>query len=129
VGVGNPIWNMFHYCNFFPISTDFELFKRFRVKAGLTGFNSDRVIVTLIANPPELLLGQGMIQSDLHCLQYHIVGMHTQYPKIEDLEFPKVLIVKQFQEKNLETDHLGRLRPLIQIHQDSNLDKECSMVI
>jgi hypothetical protein len=27
--VGNLIWNTFHYCNFFQISTDFELFKRF----------------------------------------------------------------------------------------------------
>jgi hypothetical protein len=27
--VGNPIWNTFHYCNFFKNSTDFEIFKRF----------------------------------------------------------------------------------------------------
>jgi hypothetical protein len=27
--VGNPIWNTFHYCNFFQISTIFELIKRF----------------------------------------------------------------------------------------------------
>jgi hypothetical protein len=25
----NPFWNTFHYCNFFQISMDFEIFKRF----------------------------------------------------------------------------------------------------
>jgi hypothetical protein len=29
VGVVYLILNTFHYCNFFPISTDFELFRRF----------------------------------------------------------------------------------------------------
>jgi hypothetical protein len=28
VELGNPVWNNFYYCNFFQISTDFELFKR-----------------------------------------------------------------------------------------------------
>jgi hypothetical protein len=27
--VGNPIWNTFHYCNFFQIFTGFELFQEF----------------------------------------------------------------------------------------------------
>jgi hypothetical protein len=29
VGVGNPIWNTFNYCNFFQNSMDFKIFKRF----------------------------------------------------------------------------------------------------
>jgi hypothetical protein len=58
MGVGNPIWNTFHYCNFFQISTDFELFKRFEVKDGLTEMGSYMLIVTPIANPPELHFGQ-----------------------------------------------------------------------
>jgi hypothetical protein len=38
LGVGNQIWNTFHNWHFFQIFTDFELFQRFRVKVGLTGF-------------------------------------------------------------------------------------------
>jgi hypothetical protein len=57
VDIGNPIQNTFRYCNFFQFSTDFELFKRFQVKAGLTRFSLDRLIATLIANPPEFLCG------------------------------------------------------------------------
>jgi hypothetical protein len=60
-------------------------------------------------------------------LNYHLADMHTQYPKIgEDIEFSKVLNVKQFPERNLEIDQLGILRPLPQIHQRSNLDNDCS---
>jgi hypothetical protein len=36
--VENLIWNTFYYCNFFQISTDFEIFKRFQVKVSLTRF-------------------------------------------------------------------------------------------
>jgi hypothetical protein len=32
-----------------------------------------------------------MLHSDLQGLNYHLVDMHTKYPKIvEDIEFPKV---------------------------------------
>jgi hypothetical protein len=37
---------------------DFELFKRFYVKVGLTGLTSDRLIAMLITNPSELHSGQ-----------------------------------------------------------------------
>jgi hypothetical protein len=55
--VGNPISNTFNYCNFFQISTYFELFKRFQVKTGLTDLCSLRLIACLIAITPELLFG------------------------------------------------------------------------
>jgi hypothetical protein len=52
--MGNPIWSIFHYCNFFQISTDFELFENFQVKAGLIEMDSYMLIATPIANPTEL---------------------------------------------------------------------------
>jgi hypothetical protein len=95
-GVGNPMWNNFHYCNLFQISTDFEIFKRFRVKASLTEMCSYRLIATLLVNPLELHFG-GVLHGDTQCLYYHLADMHTQYPKIEeDIEFSKVLNIKQF---------------------------------
>jgi hypothetical protein len=43
--------------------------------------------------------------------------MHTPSPKIkEDMQFLKVLTVKQFSGKNLETDHLAIFGPLLQLH-------------
>jgi hypothetical protein len=55
--------------------------------------------------------------------------MHTPSLKIEeDFEFPKVITAKQMLE-SLKTKPLGKLRLLPQIHQDSNLDKQCSQVI
>jgi hypothetical protein len=43
--------------------------------------------------------------------------MHTPSPKIEeDMQFPKVLRVKQFSKKNLETDHLAIFGSLLQLH-------------
>jgi hypothetical protein len=43
--------------------------------------------------------------------------MHTPSLKIEeDMQFPKVLTVKQFSEKNLKTDHLAIFGPLLQLH-------------
>jgi hypothetical protein len=55
--------------------------------------------------------------------------MHTPSLKIEeDIEFPKVITAKQMLE-SLKTKPLGKLRLLPQIHQDSNLDKQCSQVI
>jgi hypothetical protein len=62
--VGDPIWNTFYYCNIFQISTDFELFKRFRVKAELTELCSHSLIATPITNPPELHFGQ-VLHGDL----------------------------------------------------------------
>jgi hypothetical protein len=58
VEVGNTIWNTFSYYIFFQISMDFEIFKRFRVKAGLTDLCSYRLIATPIANPGELHFGE-----------------------------------------------------------------------
>jgi hypothetical protein len=52
--MGNPIWSIFHYCNFFQISTDFELFEKFQVKPGLIEIDSYMLIATPIANPTEL---------------------------------------------------------------------------
>jgi hypothetical protein len=76
VNVGNPIWNTFCYCNIFQISTDFELFKRFRVKHGSTELCSHRLIPTLITNPPELHFGQEVLRGDLQYLHYDLVDMH-----------------------------------------------------
>jgi hypothetical protein len=44
--------------------------------------------------------------------------MHTPSPKIkEDMQFSKVLTVKQFSEKKtLKTDHLAIFSPLLQLH-------------
>jgi hypothetical protein len=75
--LGNQFWNTFHYCNFFQISTDFEIFQRFLVKFELTKMCSDKLNPNTITNPPELNFGQ------------ELIDMHTQYPKIkEDNEFP-----------------------------------------
>jgi hypothetical protein len=68
VGVGNLIWNNFHHCIFFQISTDFELFKRFHLKVALTEMCSYKLIATPIANPGELYFGQGVHHDDLHGL-------------------------------------------------------------
>jgi hypothetical protein len=46
--------------------------------------------------------------------------MHTQYLKIEDIEFLKMV----YASKSLKNELLGKLRLLPQIHQNSNLDKE-----
>jgi hypothetical protein len=50
------------------ISTEFELFKRFQVKAGLTDLCSYRLISTLFPNQPELQFGQGVRLGDLQCM-------------------------------------------------------------
>jgi hypothetical protein len=50
----NLILNTFHFDNFFQISTNFELFKIFRVMAELTELWSHRLIATLIVNASEL---------------------------------------------------------------------------
>jgi hypothetical protein len=66
--VGNPIWNTFPYYIFFQIFTDFEIFKIFRVKAGLTDLCSYKLIATPIANPGELHFGEGVHGDDLQGL-------------------------------------------------------------
>jgi hypothetical protein len=87
VEVGNPIWTTFFYYNFFQISMDFELFKRFRVKAGLTEMCSHRLIATPIANPPE--------HGNLRCLYYDLVDMHKLSHRIQEvMEFQRWLNVK-----------------------------------
>jgi hypothetical protein len=63
--VGNPIWNTSHYCNFFQIFMDFELFKRFEVKLGLTNLWSIKVLATAFANQPEIHFGQGVLHGAL----------------------------------------------------------------
>jgi hypothetical protein len=47
---------------------DFELIKRFQVKAGLIDLCSYSLIATLFPNRPELNFGQGVIHSDLQTL-------------------------------------------------------------
>jgi hypothetical protein len=74
----------------------FELFKRFRVKSGLIGLSSDRLIATLIANPPELHFEQEVRHGDLQYLYYQQDDMHEQQLTIEeDIILPKVISAKQ----------------------------------
>jgi hypothetical protein len=68
VEVGNQILHTFHYFKLFQISTDFKLFKRFHIKAGLTRFSLDRLITTLISNPLEFGFGQEVLHGDLQYL-------------------------------------------------------------
>jgi hypothetical protein len=57
---------------------------------------SDRLLETLIANPSKLHFGQGLLHGYLQRLYYVLSDMHPSYPSIEeDMEFSKVLIVKQ----------------------------------
>jgi hypothetical protein len=66
--VVNLIWHTFIYCNFFQFSTNFELFKRFQIKAGLTYLCSYRLIATLFPNQPEVQFEQGVLYGDLQSL-------------------------------------------------------------
>jgi hypothetical protein len=93
--VGNSIWNTSHYCNFFQIFTDFELFKRFEVKLGLTNLWSIKLLATTLANQPELHFGQGSLQGDLKTLNYHLVDMHKLTLQIQIvMAFQSWLLVK-----------------------------------
>jgi hypothetical protein len=104
VEVGNPNWNTFNYYNIFQISTDFQLFKRFQVKAGLTDLCSYRLIATLFANLPELHFEQGVFHGYLQSLHYHMVDMHKLSPKIQEvMEFQIWLIVKLIREAGLHS--------------------------
>jgi hypothetical protein len=56
----------------------------------------DRLLEILIANPSKLIFGQEVLHCDLQGLDYDLGDMYTPYPNIEeDMEFTKVLIIKQ----------------------------------
>jgi hypothetical protein len=55
--VGNPIFNTFHFVNFFQIFIDFELLKDSR-KTDLNELWSNRLIEIIIANSSKLHFGQ-----------------------------------------------------------------------
>jgi hypothetical protein len=99
------IWNNFCNCNILRFSTDFELLKRFRVKAGLTDLCSYRLIVTLFPNQLELHFRQIVLHSDLQSFHYHLVDMHKLSPKIQDvMEFSRWLSVKQILQNSLSLE-------------------------
>jgi hypothetical protein len=67
----------------------------------LNELRSDRLIEIIIANPSKLHFRQEVLYDDHQRLDYDLGDMHTPYPNIEeDLEFTKVLIVKQKLEEN-----------------------------
>ncbi len=71
-------------------------------KTDLTELWLDRLLETLVANPSKLHFGQGLLHGDLQRLYYGLGDRHTPYPNIEeDMEFTKVLIVKQKLVENL----------------------------
>jgi hypothetical protein len=62
---------------------------------------SDRLIEILIANPSKLYFRQEELHCDLQGLYYDLGDIHTPCPNIAyDMEFTKVLIVKQKLEEN-----------------------------
>jgi hypothetical protein len=108
--VGNSIWNTSHYCNFFQIFTDFELFKRFELKLGLTNLWSIKVIATALANQPELHFGKGSLQGDLKTLNYHLVDMHKLTLQIQIvMAFQSWLLVKLSRAKFLSGNWIVEL--------------------
>jgi hypothetical protein len=61
---------------------------------------SDRLLETLVANSSKYHFGQGLLHGDLQRLCYGLGDRHTPYLNIEeDMEFKKVLIVKQTPEE------------------------------
>jgi hypothetical protein len=51
-----------------------------------------------------------VFQTETKVLFFNLVDMHTPSPKIEeDIEFPKVLYVKNFLERNPENGRLGTI--------------------
>jgi hypothetical protein len=59
------------------------------------------MIAALFPNRPLVHFGQRVIHGDLKGLHQHLDDMHTKYPKFEDdIEFPKVLTVKQLPGKS-----------------------------
>jgi hypothetical protein len=102
VEVGNLIWNTFCYCNFFQISTDFEIFNRFQDKSSLIELWSIKLVATAIANPPELSFGLGVLHGALQTLDYDLIDMHKLTPNIQEvIAFTKWLSDKQ---KSAETN-------------------------
>jgi hypothetical protein len=60
-------------------------------------------IVPTITSTPLYQIGLEVFKTELEVLCFHLVGMHTPSSRIkEDIEFPKVLNVKQFLEKQWE---------------------------
>jgi hypothetical protein len=57
------------------------------------------LFASLIANPPELHFGHGVLCGDLECLQYVMVDMHELSPQIDEvMEFRRRLNIKQILE-------------------------------
>jgi hypothetical protein len=64
---------------------------------------SDRLIEIVISNAPELHFGQGLLHGDLQRLYHDLGDRNIPYPNIEeDMEFTKVLIVKQNWRKSFQ---------------------------
>jgi hypothetical protein len=104
VVVYNKIWNTFHYCNFFQISTDFEIFKRFYVKHDLTKLCSISLVATVIENSPDLNCGQGVLHGALQTLHYGHIDMHKLTPKHQEvIALTKWLTDKQIQQKRAKS--------------------------
>jgi hypothetical protein len=63
-----------------------------------------------------------LVHGDLQGLDYDLGDINTPYPNIEeDIEFTKVLIVKQKLEENFpvwELNYIALFRPLKQIYSD-----------
>jgi hypothetical protein len=57
---------------------------------------SDRLLAHLIANLSKLKYGHEMLHGDLQILDYDLGDLYAPYTNIEeDMEFTKVIIVKQ----------------------------------
>jgi hypothetical protein len=67
----------------------------------LTEICSNRLIVTTIANPPELKFEHEVLHGDLKTLHYDLVDMHNSTSKIQEvIEFQRQLIVNQILENS-----------------------------
>jgi hypothetical protein len=105
VKLGNPIWSNFCYCNFFQLSTDFEIFNRFRVKSSLTELWSISLVATAIETSPELHRGQGVLHGALSTLHYDHVDIRNLTPTIEEvIAFIKWLSDKQISAKRAKSE-------------------------
>jgi hypothetical protein len=94
------------------------------MKTDLKELWSDRLPEILIINPSKFNFGQEVLHCDLQGLYYDLGDMHTPYPNIEeDIEFTKVLIIKQKLEESFRSlgDELySSVGPLKQILPDIN---------
>jgi hypothetical protein len=69
-------------------------------KTDLIELWSDRLLTTLILDPSKLHFRQEVLHDDLQRFYYDMGERYTPYPNIEeDIEFTKVLIVKQKSEE------------------------------